>query len=115
MQATFSVSHRFTISLDYSSLTSQYAEQPRRNYVNFIRKYTHLQKVSRKSDHRGTAAANMLITLFHTRDPRLIAHQVGGRSVTNCASKGVIDLLVTYPAGVLPSAFTQTQLQLRKT
>ena len=105
MQATFSVSHRFTISLDYSSLTSQYAEQPRRNYVNIIRKYTHLQKVSRKSDHRGTAAANMLITLFHARDPRLIAYHVGSSSVTNCARKGVINLLVTCAASVLPSAF----------
>ena len=114
MQATFSVRHRFTISLDYSSLTSQYAEQPRRNYVNIIRKYTHLQKVSGKSDHRGTAAANLLITLFHARDPRLIAYHVGSR-VTNCAGECVIDLLVICAAGVLPSAFIQAQLQLRKT
>ena len=83
--------------------------------MNIIRKYTHLQKVSRKSDHLGAAAANMLITLFHTRDPRLIAFHVGGRSVTNCAGKCVIDFLVTCAAGVLPSAFIQVRLQLRKT
>ena len=83
--------------------------------MNIIRKYTHLQKVSRKSDHRGTAAANMLITLFHTRDARLIACHVGGRSVTNCADKCVIDLLVTCAAGAFPSTFIQAQLQLRKT
>ena len=83
--------------------------------MNIIRKYTHLLKVSRKSDYRGAAAANMLITLFHTRDPRLIAFHVGGRSVTNCAGKCVIDFLVTCAAGVLPSAFIQVRLQLRKT
>ena len=65
--------------------------------------------VCRQYDHRSAAAANMLITLVHARDPRLIAYHVGSSSVTNCAGKGVIDLLVTYPAGVLPSACTLLQ------
>ena len=83
--------------------------------MNIVGIYTHLAPVCRQYDHRGTAAANMLITLFHTRDPTLIAYHEGGRSVTNCAGKCVIDLLVICAAGVLPSAFIQAQLQLRKT
>ena len=83
--------------------------------MNIIGKYTHLQKVCRQYDHRGAAATNLLITLFRARDPTLIAYHVGGRSVTNCAGKCVIDLLVICAAGVLPSAFIQAQLQLRKT
>ena len=102
------------MEVSQANRNSRHAQQPRRNYVKIIRKYTHLLKVSRKSDHRGTAAANMLITLFHARDPRLIAYHVGSR-VTNCAGECVIDLLVICAAGVLPSAFIQAQLQLRKT
>ena len=87
------------MEVSQANRNSRHAQQPRRNYVKIIRKYTHLLKVSRKSDHRGTAAANMLITLFHARDPRLIAYHVGSSSVTNCAGKGVINLLVTCAAG----------------
>ena len=76
--------------------------------MNIIGKYTQIAPVCRQYDHRGAAAANMLITLVHARDPRLIACYVGS-SVANCAGKGVIDLLVTYPAGVLPSACTLLQ------
>lgn len=84
---------------------SRHAQQPRRNYVNIIGKYTQMAQVCRQNDHRGAAAANMLITLFHARDPRLIDYHVGSSSVTNCARKGVINLLVTCAASVLPSAF----------
>ena len=82
--------------------------------MTIIPKYTQIAPVCRQYDHRGAAAANMLITLVHARDPRLIACYVGS-SVANCAGKGVIDLLVTCAAGVLPSTFIQAQLQLRKT
>lgn len=77
--------------------------------MKIIGTYQKLAPVCRKYDPRFATAARMLISLIHARDPRLIAYHVGSTSVANCAGKGVIDLLLTYPAGLLPSACTLLQ------
>ncbi|GBL18504.1 hypothetical protein EMGBS3_02100 [Anaerolineaceae bacterium] len=72
--------------------------------MGIIGTYEQLAPACHEYDSNYPAAANLLIALMHARDPRLIAYHVGSTSVPNCAGKGVIDLLVTYPAGSLPSA-----------
>ena len=77
--------------------------------MSIIGHYEQLAPACHEYDSKYPAAANILIALIHARDPRLIAYHVGSTSVANCAGKGVIDLLLTYPAGLLSSACTLLQ------
>lgn len=77
--------------------------------MSIIGAYEQIAPACHEYDPNYPAAANILIALIHAQDPRLIGYHVGSTSVPDCAGKGVIDLLVTYPAGLLSSASTLLQ------
>jgi GrpB-like predicted nucleotidyltransferase (UPF0157 family) len=55
-------------------------------------------------DPRAPAVARAVAGLIVAACPELVVEHIGSTAVPGCAGKGVIDLAVLYPAGLLDSA-----------
>lgn len=55
-------------------------------------------------DPRAARVAQLLANLICARMPDLTVEHVGSTSVPGCAGKGIVDLMVLYPPGLLAEA-----------
>lgn len=55
-------------------------------------------------DPRAPVVASLLIRAIEAGNPEVTAEHVGSTSVPGCGGKGIIDLMVMYPAGGLDKA-----------
>jgi GrpB-like predicted nucleotidyltransferase (UPF0157 family) len=69
-----------------------------------VGKYEHGTATFADSDPRAPQVAQLLIDAIQQRDPRVAVEHIGSTAVPGCRGKGVIDLAVTYNAGVLEPA-----------
>jgi GrpB-like predicted nucleotidyltransferase (UPF0157 family) len=54
-------------------------------------------------DARTRIVARRVGSLIESHLPGVVVEHVGSTSVPGCAGKGVVDLMVVYPAGILPA------------
>ena len=58
----------------------------------------------RPYDPLAPQAARVVVLAVTACDPRLSVEHIGSTAVPGCAGKGIIDLMVLYPAGLLEAA-----------
>jgi GrpB-like predicted nucleotidyltransferase (UPF0157 family) len=55
-------------------------------------------------DPRAAEVARMIAALIESRLPGAVVEHIGSTSVPGCAGKGVVDLMLLYPEGLLGAA-----------
>jgi GrpB-like predicted nucleotidyltransferase (UPF0157 family) len=72
--------------------------------VPAIEPYSHAPASCHAYDPRAPAVAGKLAELIGGACPQLVVEHIGSTAVPGCAGKGVIDLAVLYPPGLLAAA-----------
>ena len=71
-----------------------------------IGRYRHTQATCEKPDPRAVLAAARVCRMIRRRLPQLSVEHVGSTAVPELEGKGIVDLMVLYPDGMLAEART---------
>ncbi len=66
--------------------------------------YVQTEAACRDHDPRAFEVAARLAAAVREREPALHVEHIGSTAVAGCAGKGVVDLMILYPAGLLDRA-----------
>jgi GrpB-like predicted nucleotidyltransferase (UPF0157 family) len=69
-----------------------------------IRPYVNAPASYHEYDPLAPAVAELVSEAIRAVEPRLAVEHIGSTAVPGCAGKGVVDLMVLYPAGLLDAA-----------
>jgi GrpB-like predicted nucleotidyltransferase (UPF0157 family) len=66
--------------------------------------YEQLDAAFHECDPRASDAAALAAEIIRSRAPDLVVEHIGSTAIAGCAGKGIVDLMILYPAGQLERA-----------